>query len=144
MRIGDGEVGKIKSKTGYCGCLSHVQSIKQAVNLILFTYLLHFILQSKMFYHKYVHLLMMWSKIQDYVNSRWSFTYSVEYDSTLGTVCGGLDLIRRLPFVKSSTSNTHLFLSGHHLFTYIQVFFFLPMFLDQTEGPVFPLFPSAG
>lgn len=101
-------------------------------------------LQSRVCYHTYTHLLMMWSKIQDHVNFRWSFTYRVEYAPTFGTVDGDLDLIRR-SLVKSSTSNTRLFLSGHHLFTYVHDYFFSAyVFLDQTEGPVFPLFPSAG
>jgi len=63
----------------------------------------------------------------------------------LGLFSGDLDPIRRLSFVKSGTSNTHLFLSGRCLSTYIQDFFYSAyVILDQTEGPVFLLFPSAG
>lgn len=40
MRIKDGEVDKMKSKTSYRVCLPCVQNIKQAANLMLFTYLL--------------------------------------------------------------------------------------------------------
>lgn len=81
-------------------------------------------LQSRAPYRKHVHLLMIRSTIQDYVSSRWFFIYSVDYAPTPGAVNGDLDLIRRLPFVKPSTSNTCFFLSGHHLFTDVQDYYF--------------------
>lgn len=116
--------------------------ILRKLSILLFSH--SSFLQSRVPYHKYMHLLMMWSKMQDYVNSRWFFTYSVEYVSAVGTVCGDLDLIRRLPFVKSSASNTHLFLSGHHLFTYVQDFFSCLCVFRSDRRPCIFTLSSAG